>query len=80
MVLKKSKWVVLGKTDRINVAGFKHLLPLYREAINKINTEENERVFNQIAARGVNEIEAFINRMNTDAVYRTEILKKYKIV
>lgn len=81
MVLKKSKWVAVGKTSRLNIAGFKHLLPLYREAINKINTAENERMFNQLAAReGINEIESFINRMNTDAVYRTEILRKYKIV
>lgn len=81
MVLKKSKWIMLGKTERLNIAGFKHRLPLYRKAIDKINTDENERMFNQIAAReGINEIEAFINRMNTDAIYRTEILRKYKIV
>lgn len=77
----KRKWYLIGKAARLNISGFRSLLPLYREAINKINTDENERMFNQIAAReGINEIEAFINRMNTDAVYRTEILKKYKIV
>lgn len=79
--ISKRKYIVLGKSEVVTLSGFKHLLPLYREAINKINNDENERMFNQIAAReGINEIEAFINRMNTDAVYRTEILKKYKIV
>lgn len=80
-IISKRKYVVLGKSEVVTLSGFRSLLPLYREAINKINTDENERMFNQIAAReGVNEVEAFINRMNTDAVYRTEILRKYKIV
>ena len=42
MVLKKSKWIMLGKTERLNIAGFKHRLHLYREAIHKINDDENE--------------------------------------
>ncbi len=76
----KRKHMALGKTDRINIAGYKHLLPLYRKEIDKINESENKRMFEQLAAReGAFCIDEFIERMNKDAEFRSEILRKYKI-
>lgn len=78
--ISKRKYIVLGKSNIMTISGFKHLLPLYREEINKINESENLRVFNQLAAReGVDDVDGFITRMNTDSEYRTLVLRKYKI-
>lgn len=78
--ISKRKYVVLGKSNIMTISGFKHLLPLYREKINEINEAENLRIFKQLAAReGVEIVEDFIEKMNTDAEYRTRILRKYKV-
>lgn len=78
--VSKTKYLLLGKCKPLMVSGIKHLLPLYREAINNINQSENERVFNQLAAReGIEEVEDFIEKMNNYPEYRTKILRKYKI-
>lgn len=76
----KRKYIAIGTTKKLTISGYKHLLPLYREKINEINEAENLRVFNQLAAReGVDDVDGFITRMNTDSEYRTLVLRKYKI-
>ena len=76
----KRKYIAMGTTHKLTISGYKSLLPLYREEINKINEAENLRVFNQLAAReGVDNVDVFIDQMNKDAEYRTRILRKYKI-
>lgn len=77
---RRNKWVVIGHAQRMNISGFKHLLPLYRKAINNINTDENKRMFEQIAAReGIENVDEFIDKMHNDSEYRNAILGKYKI-
>lgn len=79
-IIPKTKYLSIGKCKPVMISGFKHLLPLYKEAIDKINSDENLRVLNQLAAReGVDDVDGFITRMNTDSEYRTLVLRKYKI-
>lgn len=79
-IIPKTKYLSIGKCKPVMISGFKHLLPLYKEAIDKINSDENFRVLNQLAAReGIEEVEDFIEKMNNYPEYRTKILRKYKI-
>jgi len=76
----KTKYIALGKSKIMTISGFKHLLPLYRKEIDNINERENKRMFEQLAAReGENCVDEFTQKMNNNAEYRSDILRKYKI-
>lgn len=79
-LIPKTKYLSLGKCKPVMISGFKHLLPLYKEAIDQINSNENLRVLNQLAAREglTEEIDVFIHKMENEPDYRTMILNKYK--
>lgn len=73
--MRKTKYVALGKTSRLNISGFPEFQSEYKKAIDEINERKNEQRIQEIATIEGESFETVIAKLEADKDYRLEKCK-----